>query len=76
MSIHTGLEIHCYSAEPSSINVYQDDHWIGSFDLSATAHKQILAGMHLVNADVCAIRVAVTRGVADIEILTTDPEAV
>lgn len=76
VSIHTGLEIHCYSAEPSSIEVYQDEHWLGSFDLSATAHKQILAGLHLVNADVCAVRVTVTRGVVDVESLTTDPEAV
>ena len=76
VSIHTGLEIHCYSAEPSVIEVYQDGHWIGSFDLSATTHKQILAGLHLVNAEACAIRVTVTRGVVDIESLTTDPEAV
>ena len=76
VSIHTGLEIHCYSAEPSAIEVYQDEHWLGSFDLSATSHKQILAGLHLVNANTCAIRVTVTRGVVDIESLTTDPEAV
>ena len=76
VSIHTGLEIHCYSAEPAAIEVYQDEHWLGSFDLSATSHKQILAGLHLVNANTCAIRVTVTRGVVDIESLTTDPEAV
>ena len=71
VTMHSGLEIACYSVGPSVIEVYQDDAKVGRFELSGTRYRQVLAGMQLENAERCAIRLLVTEGTVDVETLVT-----
>ncbi len=73
VSIRSGLEIGCYCPEASVADIYQDDVLLGRFQLSGTEYRQLLSGLHLLNADACVIRIAVVEGTVDIDTLTTEP---
>ena len=75
VSMHTRLEIGCYCPEVAVLAVYQDDRLLGRFDLSAMSHKQVISGLHLVNADACVIRLCAEQGVVDVESLITEADS-
>ena len=53
------------------LEVYQDETLLDRFDLSATGFRQILASMHLNNADACVLKLKTIQGCVDIETLIT-----
>ncbi|MBQ8087753.1 MAG: hypothetical protein IJ234_04935, partial [Clostridia bacterium] len=71
VTMHSRLEIHCYSDERSELEVYQDDVLLNRFDLSATRYEQVLSGLLMHNAKRCVLRLRVTHGTVDIESLAT-----
>ena len=74
VTVLSALEVGCYAAEVSVLEVYQDETLLGRFELSATEDRQNLSGMHLNNAESCVLKLKVPRGCADIEVLLTDTE--
>ena len=75
VSVLSKLEVACYAPEQAVMEIYQDEQLLGRFDLSATEHRQILSGMHLMNADACVLKIKALRGTADIETLITETDA-
>lgn len=71
VTMHSRLEIHCYSDERSELEVYQDDVLLNRFDLSAMRYEQVLSGLLMHNAKRCVLRLRVTHGTVDIESLAT-----
>lgn len=74
VTMHSGLEVNCYSDAPSVIEVYQDERRIGRYELSGTRHRQVLAGMRLENAQRCAIKLQVIEGTVDVDTLVTQAD--
>lgn len=75
VSMQSKLEIDCYAPEKTVAEIYQDERLLERFELSGTRHKQVLAGLHLANADACVIRIAVVTGVMDVEALHTEADS-
>lgn len=74
VTMHTGLEIHCWCDEVSEIEVFQDGRLLERFELSATRYRQILAGFQLENAEHSVIKLKVVGGVVDVESLVTQAD--
>ena len=74
VTVLSSLEVGCYAAEVSVLEVCQDETLLGRFELSATEDRQNLSGMRLNNAESCVLKLKVLRGCADIEVLLTDTE--
>ena len=74
VTVLSRLEVVCWAAEVSVLEVYQGDTLLGRFDLSAASRRQILSGMHLNNADDCVLKLMTVRGAVDIETLITDTD--
>ena len=74
VSVQSKLEISCYCPQPSIVEIHQDNVLLERFELSGTAHCQVLSGLHLANADACCIRISVVEGTVDVAVLTTEAE--